>query len=365
MTRTRIKAVDIAIYSSKVLILRVLIMAKGRGNANSQGKRQLRRLKLTNDILLGAVVVLVLYILYPHILSITRPPQLGNTTYGIDSKFSSSQLATINNAPNSYFQSAAEMMLNGSISGEQVGNDVYAGTDFQIALKNPQQEPAYISNGKPSVIYIGAISCIWCGENRWAMALALSRFGNFSSLYTGYSSIHDGDVPTIYWKSNNYTSNGTTYGNYYSSSYINFFSADYDSDINAGFELPAVANPISYFVQNAPNQTYQQAMEFMNSTNAFQGTPFTFWGTSINKGADGVVFGTPQNSSQNANYPPLTFMTHKQILEQFASFNTTFAYEEYAAADVYVAEICSSLNNAPDVCSLSGIKSFESKMGLA
>jgi hypothetical protein len=55
-------------------------------------------------------------------------------------------------------------------------------------------------NGKPSVIYIGAISCVWCGENRWAMAMALSRFGSFNSLYIGYSSIHDGDVPTLYWK---------------------------------------------------------------------------------------------------------------------------------------------------------------------
>jgi hypothetical protein len=215
------------------------------------------------------------------------------------------------------------------------------------------------------VIYIGAISCIYCGENRWAMALALSRFGYFGNLYTGYSSLGDGDVPTLYWAPQNYTTNSMiTYGNSYHSNYINFFSAEYDSPITAGFEFPAIRDPIRYFVANATNSSYKTAMQFMDSTHLFQGTPYTFWGNSFNLGASGVVFGNGTSQTAISNSPPLTYMSHQQIYDQLSRFNSTFAYEEYAVADVYIAQVCPSINNAAQVCSLPAIKSMESRMGL-
>jgi hypothetical protein len=107
-------------------------------------------------------------------------------------------------------------------------------------------------------------------------------------------------------------------------------------------------------------------MEFMNSTNAFGGTPFTFWGTVVNRGAMGEVFGTPQNASVTQSQEiPLTYMTHSQILNQLKAFNTSFAQEEYAAADLYVAELCPSINNTAPVCSLPAIQTYEQKMGLS
>jgi hypothetical protein len=343
-------------------------MAKKSGaprEADPTGKREIRKLRLVNDLLLVVAVVLVLYILYPHAVALTRQPQLGNTTVGIDAPLSPAQLGAINNAPDSYFERAGQMVLNLSLPGEQLSNNTYYAPYFQISLSEPEQGEAFVYNNKQSVIYIGATSCVWCAENRWAMALALSRFGSFNSLLIGYSSLHDGDVPTLYWARNNYATNGSvTYGNSYRSSYINFFSADYDSEISGGFMFPALQNPITYFVYNSPNSTYREAMEFMNSTRAFAGTPFTLWGASLNRGADAVVLGTPMNSTENPNYPPLTFMTHKQILAQLGAFNTTFAYEEYAAADIYVAEVCASLNNTAPICSLPSIRSFEPKTGL-
>jgi hypothetical protein len=326
-------------------------------------------LKLMNIALIIIVAGLVIYIMWPSISLAIRGQPLGKTLSGINNPLSLAQLDVINNAPNSYFEQAGQMMLNLSIPGEGVSNSTYyaSSSDFQIALVKSVVLPGYSYGGKPSVIYIGATSCLWCGENRWAMALALSRFGSFNSLYTGYSAIHDQDLPTLYWKPQDLYVNGSAnFGNMYSSSYINFFSVEYDSNITSGFQFPTTSAPIGYFVARAPNASYSGAMKYMNSTNAFSGTPFTSWGSVINRGADAVVLGTPQNASVSAGGEiPLTYMTHQQVFGQLSSFNTTFAVEEYAAADVYIAELCPSINNSAPICSLPAIQAYEQKMGLS
>lgn len=308
-------------------------------------ERKIRMLQYAVVVLAAAVVLLVLYSVYPSIASVSKPQTFGHTLAGINTQFSGQQLSVINGAPNSYFETAGERLLNGTL------------TDEVLPANSPQYSPITI-NGKPSVIYIGAISCLFCGENRWSMALALSRFGNFSRLYLGYSSFGDGDLPTVYWNSNNYTSDTVTYGNYYNSPYINFYAAEYDSNITQGFQV----QPISYFIQKAPNSTYVNVLTFMNSTNSFQGTPFTFWGTSLNRGADAVVFG---NTTPTSNVFPLTNMTHQQVLNQLQNFNDQFAWGEYAGADIYIAEVCPSIHNSAPVCSLPAIKRIGAIMGLS
>ncbi|MCL4411643.1 DUF929 family protein [Candidatus Marsarchaeota archaeon] len=275
--------------------------------------------------------------------------QFGSRLTNIDQPLNSSELAVINNAPQSYFETAGAMLLNGSIS------DLVQVPTANSTYKTQQ----FTYGGKPSVIYIGAISCIYCGENRWAMALALGQFGSFTKLYKGYSSFGDEDVPTLYWTNDNYTTpSGVGYGNGYHSNYINFFSADYESPIVEGFQV----QPLSYFVSLAPNSTYLAAMSFMNSTNKFEGTPFTLWGNVLSPGADGVVFG---NTTPSGTTLPLTYMTHEQVLSQFKNFNDRFAWGEYAAADVYIAYLCPAINNTASICSLPAIKQLEADAGAA
>ncbi|MEM0150106.1 MAG: DUF929 family protein, partial [Candidatus Micrarchaeaceae archaeon] len=271
------------------------------------------------------------------------------------------EMAAINNASNSNFELAGEMVFNttpGNPFSETYNNGSYEGV---IYLTKPPKVSPYIVNGKPSVIYLGAISCFYCAENRWAMALALSRFGSFSKLFAGYSSYGDDDVPTIYWNQDNYTAVGATFGNFYTSNYINFISADYDSPITGGFEFPQ--SGVSYFIGAAPNSTYKAAYQQVNSSKLFGGTPFSIWGAAAQDGADAVILGTAQ-AGQSTSMPPISYMTHRQILAQVASFNTTFAKEEYAAADVYIAELCPSINNTAQICSLPAIQKMEGVMGL-
>ncbi len=329
------------------------------------------RLRLTDLLLSVAIVVLAISVLLLSIeyyslsakyqsismslnsshstSSLSSNSSFGSTLKGIDTQLNSTELSIINNAPSSYFEKAGEMLLNSTLTDEVVFSKVPNNTKFS----------AMYFNGKPSVIYVGAISCIFCGENRWAMALALSRFGSFSKLYKGYSSFGDGDVPTLYWSAYNYTTpEGVGYGNYYSSNYINFISADYESPIRQGFEV----QPLSYFISNAPNETYGKALSFMNSTGLFQGTPFTFWGNVAVGGADAVVFG---NSTPTSTVLPLTYMTHSQVLSQLKNFNDQFAWGEYAGADIYISYLCPTINNSAPICSLPAIQSIEKVEGLA
>ncbi len=341
------------------------MVRKARRARKARRDPRIKRLERVVAILAAFIVVLIAYIAYQYLAVLFKPVPVGARTTGIDTALSASQLAAINNAPNSYFEVAGEKMLNLTIKGEKFYNDTYSAPLFEVSLMHPVQYNNFVINGRPVVIYIGAISCIYCGENRWAMALALSRFGSFDTLYTGYSSLGDGDIPTLYWSQQNYTTSGlVSFGNYYNSSYINFISAEYDSPISSGFQFPVAQNPITYFVANATNQSDLAAMQFMNSTNLFRGTPFTFWGSSINQGADAVVFGNATAFSTTTNYLPLSYMTHSQIYKLLSQSNSTFAYEEYAAADVYIAETCPAINNSASVCSLPAIKEIEAKMGI-
>lgn len=274
----------------------------------------------------------------------------GHRLTNIDVPLNSSELAVINSAPDSNFVTAGNMLLNGTIA-----DYIFKGPVNKSYIIKP-----FTSGGKASVIYIGATSCIYCGENRWAMALALSRFGNFSLLYKGYSALQDGDLPTLYWGAVNYTTaKGVDFGNGgYRSNYINFIAGEYESPITGGFQMA----PLSYFVKSAPNSAYSAAMAYVNSTTLFQGTPFTLWGNVVMPGADAVVLGDSMPTNQTL---PLTYMTHEQVLQRLGDFNSQFAYAEYAAADVYTSFLCASLNNTPSVCSLPVIKSIEVQEGLA
>ncbi len=328
----------------------------------SKPESRLRLFKAATAVLSLAVIALLAFALYPSLITLINGQPFGRRLTGINSPLSSSELAAINNAPDSYFETAGKMLLNLSLHGESLRNGTYAGTVFVSRMPS---YPPLVIDGKPSIVYIGAISCIYCGENRWAMALALSRFGNFTALYKGYSALGDGDVPTLFWSIENITSEGSaTYGNHYRSSYVNFISAEYDSPISGGFKFVQSSSPIDYFIAHAPNSSYSSAMSFMNSTGSFAGTPFTFWGVALNSGADAVVFGTPV-SGQSTSLPPLSYMTHGQIIGQLKNFNTTFATQEYAAADVYVAEVCPAVNFTAPVCSLPAIKALDALMRLA
>jgi len=64
------------------------------------------------------------------------------------------------------------------------------------------------ATGKPEVLYIGAEYCPYCAAERWALIVALGRFGTFSGLQTTTSSSTDiyPNTPTFTFRGATYTS---------------------------------------------------------------------------------------------------------------------------------------------------------------
>lgn len=286
---------------------------------------------------------------------ITQNESFGKRLTDINRPFNASELAIINNAPDSYFETAGNMVLNGTIPSCSPPPQVpcVGGPGSKV--------PPFILNGKPSVIYLGSITCIYCAENRWAMLLALSRFGNFSEIFKGYGSLGDLDVPTIYWAPAHYNTSSTVSGDFYESKYINFIAIEDAKPISGGFGL----NPLSTMQQRV-NQTgnvaYIDAMQYLLSTESFGGTPFTFWGAYEVGGADAVDLGN--TDSQTNGLFQISQMTHSQILNQLSYPQDAFAWGNYAGADIYIAMVCQTLNNTAPVCSLPAIQAIQKRMGI-
>jgi hypothetical protein len=68
-------------------------------------------------------------------------------------------------------------------------------------------------DGKPLITYVGAEYCPYCAAERWALAVALSRFGTFSNLSATHSASAD-----VYPN----TQTLSFYGSSYSSPYVDF-----------------------------------------------------------------------------------------------------------------------------------------------
>jgi hypothetical protein len=279
---------------------------------------------------------------YPDAPPITAQQPFGSRLTNINVPLNSSELAIINNASQAFFVTAAQMYENHSLS-------IPIGAVVSAA-------PLLLVNGKPSVTYLGAISCVYCGENRWAMALALSRFGDFQQLVKGYRALNDGDVPTIYWAPGHYNATqAVEYGNFYSSSRINFISIEYSSPITQGFNMQT----LNYFQQEAvavANPVYGNATKIIINLNNYVGTPYTIWGKFSVPGADASNFGDAASNKTTAL--PMASLTHEQILSRLAHPSSPFAWNEYAAADFYSSLICASMSSPAPVCSLPSISTM-------
>lgn len=69
------------------------------------------------------------------------------------------------------------------------------------------------ANGKPRVLYVGAEYCPYCAAERWAVVVALSRFGTFANLGQTASSPSDvyPSTATLTFHGASYTSNNLAF----------------------------------------------------------------------------------------------------------------------------------------------------------
>lgn len=189
----------------------------------------------------------------------------------------------------------------------------------------------YAQNGKPIIVYIGGEYCPYCAATRWALTIALLRFGNFSGLEYMLSSSSDRfpDTPTFTYINATYTSKYVVFRPYEA------FARDY---VN-GQPVPLETVPSNY------SQVWQSVgggnIPFIDFANEYALT--------------GALF-SPQT---------LDGYTWTQVANALSQ-GGAISQDVYSEANIMTALICRLDNNTPSqVCSNPTISSMELQFATA
>jgi hypothetical protein len=198
-------------------------------------------------------------------------------------------------------------------------------------------QPALTADGKPRVLYVGSEYCPYCAAERWAVVVALSRFGSFSNLGQTTSAHADvfPDTATL-----------SFHGSSYRSKYLAF----------TGYEL------WSNQVQGtgyAPLETMSKADTAVFDT--YDGPPYLASKSSIPFLDVGGRY-----VSQGAGYSPglLDGLDHPQIAQEIADPSTEVSQAVLGSANTITAALCQQTHDQPaEVCNNSGVKAAASALG--
>jgi hypothetical protein len=189
------------------------------------------------------------------------------------------------------------------------------------------------SHGLPEVLYIGGEYCPYCGYTRWALLVALSRFGTFTGLQTIRSSVTDTAGPNL-------ATFTFAHGFKYTSKYLVFTPREL----------------VTNYTKNgnwAPLQTLNKAQDKVYaSLDPTGGFPFVdFSGTT-------AVVGMSTKAPT-----PLVGLDWSQIAHDLTQKNSAQAQMVLGGANDYTAAICQVTNNKPaSVCTSSTIRTQETKI---
>ena len=190
-------------------------------------------------------------------------------------------------------------------------------------LTRTSGQPLLTSGGKPQVLYMGALYCPYCAAERWAMVVALSRFGTFSNIGLTHSAASDvyPNTPTLSFYKSSYTS-----------SYVDFTPVEMYSGkalrpgVYATLEKPTSA-------QVALMSKYDAAPYVQAS--AAGSFPF------LNIGNQYLAIGSQFLPSSLAS------LTWRQVAADIRNPSSSVAKEVDGAANSITAAICKITNNSP------------------
>jgi hypothetical protein len=206
------------------------------------------------------------------------------------------------------------------------------GTSAPQALHS--QPPLKGPTGKSEFFYFGAEYCPYCAAQRWAVVVALSRFGTFSHLNQTTSSSTDvyPNTPTF-----------TFYQSSYSSPYIDFVSVESQDRQQNPLQTPTAEEQQLFSKYDAPPYLSAQAQG---------GIPF------IDIANQYLVAG-PGYSPQ-----VLQGLSWQEIANDLSNQNSPVAKGILGAANYLTAAICQATNQQPaQVCGAAPIPQIEQSLG--
>jgi hypothetical protein len=188
---------------------------------------------------------------------------------------------------------------------------------------------ALTADGKPRILFVGAEWCPFCAAERWAFAVALSRFGTLTGLGEVSSSSTDEDPNTA-----TLTFHGATY----TSQYLSLTAKEIFSNQVSGGSYEAL-------------DTLYGADEALFESVGGGSFPF------IDIGGKYKISG--------ASYDPATLKgkTQAQIAATLSDPTSTIAEAVDGSANVITAAICAITNNQPGaVCTSSGVTTAKAEL---
>jgi Domain of unknown function (DUF929) len=198
---------------------------------------------------------------------------------------------------------------------------------------------ALTANGKPEMLYVGAEYCPYCAAERWAMIVALSRFGTFSGLATVHSAAANGagqaepDPNTPTWTFANAT---------YTSQYLTFSSVEEQTNI------PDKTTG-TYTTLQTPTKAQEALLTKYDSTGG-GAIPFVDFGNKY------MISGV--------SYDPgvLAGLSWATVASDLSNPSSPVAKAVDGTANYITAAICKLTNNQPASACTSTVKSLESQI---
>ncbi|MGE5131356.1 MAG: DUF929 family protein [Gemmatimonadota bacterium] len=189
------------------------------------------------------------------------------------------------------------------------------------------------AGGKPSVVYLGAEYCPYCATERWAMAVALSRFGTLHGVGAIHSDPNDTPsyIPTL-----------TFYKATYTSKYLSFTPVEMQKVDKSPLQAPSAAQKALISKYDGPPYLPQQSAGSI---------PFVDFGNKW------------MISGASYDYTLLQHRTWNQIADALHTPSTPIARGALGAANVMTAAICKLTNNQPaNVCTTPLIKTLQGQI---
>jgi hypothetical protein len=202
--------------------------------------------------------------------------------------------------------------------------------------------PALTANGKPRVLYVGAEYCPFCAAQRWAVAVALSRFGTWSGLGQTTSSASDAypNTPTL-----------SFHGATLASQYLSFTGTETSTN------------------QPASGGGYQP-LDTLSAADTALVTKYNAAPYVAASAAGSIPFidigGKYVSSGSSFSPDLLAGTTQAQVAAALQNPNDPIAKAVGGAANAITAAICTTTGGQPAaVCTAPGVKAAAAKLGHA
>ncbi|HEV2376370.1 MAG TPA: DUF929 family protein [Streptosporangiaceae bacterium] len=271
-----------------------------------------RMMLLTGGSTFGVIAVVLVFIL---IYTLNQPSGSAGPASG--TALPASVVSDIKNVPASTF-------------GAVGGGLAFPGQIHAVAGQQP-----LTSGGKPEMLYIGAEYCPYCAAMRWSMAVALSRFGEFTTPLKGITS----SATDVYAK----TSTLTFYRTGYSSRYLVFTPVEAENGAQKPLQTPTAAQTALWDkVDSSPG-----SFPFIDIGNKY------WLGVIYNPG----ILGSSATAGVGGS------KSWAQIAAALKDPSSPIARGVVGTANYLTAAICKTTNNQPaSVCTSPAITALQGKL---